>query len=119
MKPPSARTTPRRLMAPISRHFLPVPQPEPPARLTTGLMKGSRRPLELYLLSGTTDCSLSAFSPPALAAAPLTAAGGFTLGATTAGVACALCRTATGRPRFAPPDLAGVCLALAAAGVGW
>src|SRR5580658_9397420 len=73
MKPPSERTTPRRLMAPISRHFLPVLQPEPPAWLTTGLIKGSRLPFALYLLSGTTDCSLS-FSPSALPATPATTA---------------------------------------------
>src|ERR1700689_2297237 len=57
MKPVSACTTPRRLMVPISRHFLPVLQPEPPAWLTTGLMKGSRRPFAPTLLSGPTDCS--------------------------------------------------------------
>src|ERR1035438_5740487 len=72
MNPPSPRTTPRRLMVPISRHFLPVLQPEPVAWLTTGLMKGSRRPFALDLLSGLTDCSLP-FSDSLLAALPLPA----------------------------------------------
>src|SRR5271165_5065729 len=72
IKPLSPCTTPRRLRVPISRHFLPVLQPEPVAWLTTGLMKGSRRPLALDLLSGVTGCSL-ADSPSALGVAPLPA----------------------------------------------
>src|ERR1039458_7238783 len=72
LKPFSPCTTPRRLMVPISRHFLPVLQPEPVAWLTTGLMKGSRRPFALDLLSGLTDCSLP-FSDSLLAALPLPA----------------------------------------------
>src|SRR5271165_5473338 len=72
IKPLSPCTTPRRLRVPISRHFLPVLQPEPVAWLTTGLMKGSRRPFALDLLSGLTACSLP-FSDSLLAALPLPA----------------------------------------------
>src|SRR6202045_2481361 len=44
MKPLSDFTTPRRLIAPMSRHFFPVEQPEPFC-CTTGLKNGSRFPL--------------------------------------------------------------------------
>src|SRR5208282_876151 len=64
MKPASDRTMPRRLTVPISRHFLPVLQPEPLAWLTTGLMKGSRRPFALYLPSEAAGCSAASDSPP-------------------------------------------------------
>src|SRR5579864_4365503 len=50
MKPLSDFTTPRKLMAPISTHFLPVEQPEPFC-CTTGLKKGSRFPLIAHFLS--------------------------------------------------------------------
>src|ERR1700730_14287963 len=50
MKPFSDFTTPRRLMAPISRHFLPVEQPEPFC-CTTGLKNGSRLPLIAHFFS--------------------------------------------------------------------
>src|SRR5580658_4984971 len=50
MKPLSDFTTPRRLIAPISRHFFPVEQPEPPC-CTTGLKNGSRFPLIDHFLS--------------------------------------------------------------------
>src|ERR1035437_4303607 len=107
MKPFSERTTPRRLMAPISRHFLPVLQPEPPAWLTTGLMKGSRLPFALYLLSGATCCSLAAFSPSPLPEAPLpatvAAAGGLLWGTSADGFAGALSITATAETRFLAP----------------
>src|SRR5271157_6052332 len=142
MKPLSACTTPRRLMAPISRHFLPVLQPEPPAWLTTGLRKGSRRPFALCLLSGATACSLAGFSPAAASCTPLSAAlaasGALLSGFATAGVAGALPTTATAQTRFRAPlcfassergraaedcngvptatplDLAGACVGLAA-----
>src|SRR5450759_3159206 len=104
MKPLSARTTPRRLMAPISRHFLPVLQPEPPAWLTTGLMNGSRLPFALYLPFGATCCSLS---PSPLPGAPLPAT--VAAVAPTVGFGGALRLTVT----------AGACAALAAAGVDW
>src|SRR5208337_5022101 len=77
-------------MAPISRHFLPVLQPEPPAWLTTGLMKGSRRPFAAYLLSGTTDCSVASPPPSRPTSAPLLATAGCA-GSTTAGFGGALC----------------------------
>src|ERR1035441_7603254 len=72
MNPPSPRTTPRRLIVPISRHFLPVLQPEPLAWLTTGLINGSRRPFALYFASGTTGCSLPSLYE-SLAALPVVA----------------------------------------------
>src|ERR1700716_797533 len=107
MKPLSARTTPFRLMAPISRHFLPVLQPEPPAWLTTGLMKGSRLPFAAYLPSGTTCSSLAAPSPlpeePLPAA--LAAAGGLLFGTVGAGFVCALRPATTPGTGFAPPVL--------------
>src|SRR3979411_652426 len=105
MKPLSARTTPRRLMAPISRHFLPVLQPEPPAWLTTGLIKGSRLPFAAYLPSGTTCSALGAPSPTseALPWAGLSADGGLLFGTVGAGFACALRPATTPGTRFAPP----------------
>src|ERR1700716_898929 len=105
MKPLSARTTPRRLMAPISRHFLPVLQFEPPAWLTTGLIKGSRLPFAAYLPSGTTCSSLGALCAlPALVAA-VGAAGGLLFGTVGAGFACALRTATTPGTFFAPPGL--------------
>src|SRR5271155_2535017 len=91
MKPLSECTTPRRLMAPISRHFLPVLQPEPPAWLTTGLIKGSRRPLALYLLS---RAGLLSSSVGPVGGARLTATGAL-IGASLF-LAAALGATATG-----------------------
>ena len=116
MKPLSECTTPRRLMAPISRHFLPVLQPEPPAWLTTGLMKGSRLPFALYLLSGTTVCSFAPRSrllrfPKSRWPAAVAAAGGSFWGAAAADAAGELPATASAQTRFArpcvshPPDL--------------
>src|SRR5215471_15642676 len=49
--PLSDFTTPRSAICSMSRHFLPVLQPEPDPRLTTGLMKGSRLPVIEYLRS--------------------------------------------------------------------
>src|SRR5580704_17446970 len=51
MKPPSDLTTPRKLICPISRHFLPVEQPEPVGCCTTGLKNGSRFPLIAHFFS--------------------------------------------------------------------
>src|SRR5271154_2837299 len=95
MNPFSERTTPRRLILPISRHFLPVLQPDPPVWFTTGLRKGSRLPFAAYLASGTTDCSVSRFSPspePLPAGAAATAASFLTI---TPGLGDALCVPAT------------------------
>src|SRR5271157_5490167 len=102
MKPLSACTTPRRLIAPISRHFLPVLQPDPPAWLTTGLMKGSRLPLALFLLVCTACSSVGAPSPlaGALLLAAGTGSGGLLFGAVTASFAGALCLAATTGTRF-------------------
>src|ERR1700733_10419306 len=51
MKPLSDFTTPRKLIWPISRHFLPVEQPEPEDCCTTGLKNGSRFPLIAHFFS--------------------------------------------------------------------
>src|ERR1700740_2315870 len=77
MKPLSDFTTPRKLMAPISRHFLPVEQPEPFC-CTTGLKKGSRFPLIAHFLS-----SLGLAASAALAGS---AAAGFSAGTAAAAV---------------------------------
>src|SRR5215467_9535332 len=50
MKPVSDFTTPRRLIAPISRHFFPDEQPDPDC-CATGLKNGSRLPFIAHFLS--------------------------------------------------------------------
>src|SRR5271155_2177679 len=60
MKPPSDFTTPRTLICPISRHFLPVEQPEPEDCCTTGLKKGSRLPLIAHFFSSGFGAGLTA-----------------------------------------------------------
>src|ERR1035441_9699737 len=106
MKPLSACTTPRRLMVPISRHFLPVLHPEPTACITTGLRKGPRRPLAPYSLSGARLASFPALSPSPLPAAAASAGGlVFGTGAAAVAFACALCLAATTATRFAAPPL--------------
>src|SRR5437762_1105754 len=71
MKPESDFTTPRKLIPPMSRHFLPVEQPEPDC-CTTGLKNGSRLPLIAHFFSsglvGLGACAT-------LTGAPTTAAG--------------------------------------------
>jgi hypothetical protein len=68
-------------------------------------MKGSRLPFALYLLSGTTGCSLAPFSPSSLPETPLPAAaetvGG--LFGTSATGSAALPPTANARIRLPPP----------------
>src|ERR1700742_4114637 len=81
MKPASDFTTPRRLIALISRHFLPVEQPEPFC-CTTGLKNGSRLPLIAHFLScGLGCCAAGVFS--AGAAATVTSGAGADFAATT------------------------------------
>src|SRR5712671_6231692 len=105
MNPLSPCTTPFRLMAPISRHFLPELQLEPFVWLTTGLIKGSRRPFAAYFVSGGSDCSFSAFGSAALAAAAAPAtvclAEGFTFGTTGATFGLELTRIVAGGAFFA------------------
>src|ERR1700683_4536373 len=43
-------------MWPISRHFFPVEQPDPPACCTTGLKNGSRLPLIAHFFSSGGAC---------------------------------------------------------------
>src|SRR5271169_1669315 len=76
MKPLSDFTTPRRLIAPISRHFFPVEQPEPFC-CTTGLKKGSRFPFIAHFFS----------SGLGLAEPPIALFTGAASGALTAGAA--------------------------------
>ena len=59
MKPASDFTTPRRLIAPISRHFFPVEHPEPFC-CTTGLKNGSRFPFIAHFFSSGLGCLESA-----------------------------------------------------------
>ena len=61
MKPLSDFTTPRRLIASISRHFLPVEQPEPFC-CTTGLKNGSRFPLIAHFLSSGLGLAAEVFA---------------------------------------------------------
>src|ERR1700740_2732684 len=66
--PLSDFTTPCSAICSMSRHFLPVLHPEPIARFTTGLTKGSRFPVMAYFLSSRLS-ALGALSPDALASA--------------------------------------------------
>src|ERR1700692_1305219 len=70
MKPLSDFTTPRRLIAPMSRHFFPVEQPEPFC-CTTGLKNGSRLPLSAHFFSSCLG--FAATAPLAGAGGPFTA----------------------------------------------
>src|SRR5450631_4277796 len=99
MKPASDFTTPRRLIAPISRHFLPVEQPEPFC-CTTGLKNGSRLPLIAHffasglgvlgavasaLLTGAATGALTAGAAILATPVPVTWGFGSTLAAEAAG----------------------------------
>src|SRR4029077_3231467 len=60
--PESAFTTPFRLVGSIARQRFPVLQPEPTmARLTTGLINGSRRPAKLIFLGPSGFASAGFF----------------------------------------------------------
>src|SRR6478672_7724634 len=90
MKPVSDLTTPRTLMAPISRHFLPVAQPEP-CCCTTGLKNGSRLPLIAHFFSSGLGCfgASATFTGTA-------AANGLALAASTVFAGCCLTSAFTG-----------------------
>src|ERR1700688_414592 len=60
MNPASALTTPRKWICPISRHFFPVEQPEPPLCCTTGLKKGSRFPFIAHFFFSSAFGALGA-----------------------------------------------------------
>src|ERR1700686_532796 len=87
MKPLSDFTTPRRLMAPISRHFFPVEQPEPFC-CTTGLKKGSRLPFIAHFFSSGLVCLAAAAGFARTATGALTA--GAAILVTGAALACCL-----------------------------
>src|SRR5262252_9926401 len=75
IKPLSDFTTPRRLMALISRHFLPVEQPDPCCCIT-GLKNGSRFPFIAHFLSSGLGFAASPGLVAAGAAAAVTAFAG-------------------------------------------
>src|SRR5579863_3795339 len=72
MKPLSDFTTPRRLIPLISRHFLPVEQPEP-CCCTTGLKNRSRFPFIAHFLSSALGLAGSAGFAKAASGAAATA----------------------------------------------
>src|SRR6201993_1986640 len=83
--PLSDFTTPCNAICSMSRHFLPVLQPDPPCRFTTGLRKGSRLPvIEYFLSSCLPGLEASASEPAGLgvlaAALPAGFAASFTSG---------------------------------------
>src|SRR6201993_428693 len=63
--PLSDFTTPCNAICSMSRHFLPVLQPDPPCRFTTGLRKGSRLPVIEYFLSSCLPGLEASASEPA------------------------------------------------------
>src|SRR5438270_3792102 len=90
MKPVSDLTTPRTLMAPISRHFLPVAQPEP-CCCTTGLKNGSRLPAIAHFFPSGLGCFGASATFIGTAAAK-----GLALAATTVFTGCCLISAFTG-----------------------
>src|SRR6476646_6802078 len=90
MKPVSDLTTPRTLIAPISRHFLPVAQPEP-CCCTTGLKNGSLLVVVAHFFASGLGCfgTSATFTGTA-------AANGLALAATTALAVCCLTSAFTG-----------------------
>src|ERR1035438_7847598 len=83
MKPASDFTTPRRLIAPISRHFFPVAQTEPFV-CTTGLKNGSRFPFIAHFFSSALGLGASAVLVGAAADALTAGAATFAAGAALA-----------------------------------
>src|SRR5271166_4968335 len=114
MKPLSDFTTPRRLMALISRHFFPVEHPEPPC-CTTGLKNGSRLPFIAHFFSSALGLDGSLFAKTGSAAA--TAVAGFagaTIFAVCFGSDFGSAAIALGAAIFATATLgAGAALAIA------
>src|SRR5207302_2999414 len=103
MKPVSDLTTPRTLIAPISRHFLPVAQPEP-CCCTTGLKNGSRLPVIAHFFSS----GLARFGASATFTGTAATAG-LALAAITVLAGCCLTSAFTGRATgFAAGAFAGV-----------
>src|SRR5580765_2981179 len=90
MKPASDFTTPRRLIAPISRHFFPVEHPEPLV-CTTGLKNGSRFPFIAHFFSSGLGCLQSLVPLAEVAAGSATAGAGAAAATFCAGAALATC----------------------------
>src|SRR5215469_13207949 len=86
MKPLSDFTTPRRAIALISRHFLPVEQPDP-CCCTTGLKNGSRLPFMAHFFSSGLGLDVSPGFSRAEAAAAGLATGVFASATFVAGAA--------------------------------
>src|SRR5580765_7250888 len=117
MKPLSDLTTPRKLIALISRHFLPVEQPDP-SWCTTGLKKGSRLPFIAHFFSSALGLAASGLvaggAETATAADVLAAAAAFAsfftsgFGAAAFATATLLSGTAFATAGFAEGALAGV-----------
>src|SRR6185295_960332 len=61
--------TPFSAICPISKHFFPVLQPDPPTCETTGLTNGSRLPFMAYFFSSTESGLLGLSSFAAVVAA--------------------------------------------------
>src|SRR5437660_8648200 len=80
MKPASDFTTPRKLIFPISRHFLPVEHPEPPCCCTTGLKNGSRFPFMAHFFSSGLGCLVASAALVAAAGLAATEAAGLVSG---------------------------------------
>src|SRR5271165_1370561 len=104
MKPLSAFTTPRKLICPISRHFLPVEQPEPVGCCTTGLKKGSRFPFIAHFFSSGFGAFGASMPVPGFSSAAILSEAG------AAGFAAATFAAAAGA------DAAGFLAANASAG---
>src|SRR5580692_6055212 len=97
MNPPSDFTTPRRLICPISRHFLPVEQPEPVGCCTTGLKKGSRFPvIDHFFSSGFGVFRASATVPAGFSSAAFLLAGAVAAGFGASALAAATGADAAG-----------------------
>src|SRR5512142_3340413 len=104
MKPVSDFTTPRKLIAPMSRHFFPVEQPEP-CCWTTGLKNGSRLPLIAHFFSSGFGAGFAAGVATAGAVA-----GAATLASTTVFASCFGVAFVAGAPVFGASVLATVFL---------
>src|SRR5579864_5108508 len=117
MKPLSDFTTPRRLIAPISRHFFPVEQPEPPPCCTTGLKNGSRFPFIAHFFScGLGAGEAAAFLPASAPGLFLSAADTLGSCAATFGAAILVVAALEAAAFSATTGLAAADCGLAAAG---
>src|ERR1039458_4495478 len=121
MKPVSDFTTPRRLIALISRHFFPVEQPEPSV-CTTGLKNGSRFPFIAHFFS--SGLGLESVLVAGAGAAGALTAGAADFATTGAAMDCCFgsgfeaCATGFAADSFTAATFSAAGAAFAAA-VGW